>query len=55
MINAISFIVSVVIIMISAYALGAGNEMEKIKQKCLVEMEDKPLKEATKICTERVR
>ena len=53
--NAITFIVFILVIMSAAYVTGSDKEMQRIKQKCLIEMEDKPLKEATKICTEIVK
>ena len=53
--HAISFLVLMLIIILAANGIGSDKEMQRIKQKCLIEMEDKPLKEATKICTERVK
>ena len=35
--------------------IGSKGEISRLEQKCLVEMQDKIHKEATKICNERVK
>lgn len=55
MTHAISFIAFMIVVMSATYAMGSDRETYRLKQKCLVEMEDKPLKEATEICKERVK
>lgn len=52
--DAITFIVFILVIS-ATYAMGSDRETYRLRQKCLVEMEDKPHKEATTICNERVK
>lgn len=53
--NALVFIVFMMMVISVAYAMGSDRETHRLRQKCLVEMEDKPHKEATTICNERVK
>lgn len=54
-ISFLSFLVLMMIMILAANGIGADNEMQRIKQKCLIEMQEKPHKEAMEICKERVK
>lgn len=45
----------VILLGVFAFMSGELSENDRLKQKCLVEMQDKPHKEATTICNERVK
>lgn len=54
-ITSVVFLVSLVLVIISASNAGAAFENLRLYKSCMLEMQDKPHKEAVSICKERTK
>lgn len=53
--TAVVFLVSLVLVIISSSNAGAAFENMRLYKSCMIEMQDKPHKEALSICKERTK
>jgi hypothetical protein len=50
-----AILIVVILVGFISFVLGRSVESNHIKDKCMIELQDKPHKEATTICNERVK